>query len=407
MAKERLRADIMDPRTPTFQLRQNGGAHCLVNCHVFAKPEHIAELERQLADQRNAAMTLHAIAGHEPLPLTTIKQAQCIVLEVDPRDRSSLARMEQVRASRPSIPIIAAIENADFNLTRVLIRQGVFDVLSLPFDADEVLSRIMDASATVAARSSVQLAPMVAIVGANASIGATTVLTHLAAALSHNGKFTGRCCIVDLDLQFGQVASYFGVEPSSSVLDLLEAGERLDSELVRNAATDTGRGPIILAAPPTISPFEDVEVDRLLRLLEIVRKEFDFVLLDLPTNWTNWTLSAVAAASGVFLVTDQSIRSLRQAKRCLELFESVDIPANAISILVNSFEKRLMQRIGLNEVEAALNRPVRATFAREKNGLSEAQDQGLLLPQVARKAPFSRDIAALADEISAEGSVAR
>ena len=115
----------------------------MVNCHVFAKPEHIAELERQLADQRNAALTLHAIAGHEPLPLTAIKQAQCIVLEVDPRDRSSLARMEQVRISKPSIPIIAAIENADFNLTRVLIRQGVFDVLALPFDSDEVLSRIM------------------------------------------------------------------------------------------------------------------------------------------------------------------------------------------------------------------------------------------------------------------------
>jgi pilus assembly protein CpaE len=376
----------------------------LVNCHVFAKLEHISALEQSLADRRKEALTLHVIAGNEPLPPSAVKQAQCIILEVDPTDRSSLARMEHVRAAKPTTPIIAAIENADFNLTRVLIRQGVFDVLSLPFDADEVLSRVMDAGATMAASSNMHLAPMVAVVGATAAVGATTVLTHLAAELSHHHALRGRCCIVDLDLQFGQVAHYFGVDPASTVLELLEAGERLDSELVRNAAIDTGRGPIVLAAPSTIAPFEDVDVDRLLRLLEIVRQEFDFVLLDLPTNWTNWTLSAVAAASGVFLVTDQSLRGLRQAKRCLNLFESVDIPATAISVLVNSFERRMLQRISVSDVETALNRPVRATFSLEKGSLSEAQDQGLLLPQVARKARFSQDIAAFADEIRSEGS---
>ena len=395
----------MDPTTPTFTLRQNGGANCLVNCHVFAKPEHISELEQQLAGRPSTALTLHAIAGNEPLPLSAIKQAQCIVLEVDPQDRSSLARMEQARASRPNVPMIAAIENADFNLTRVLIRQGVFDVLPLPFVADEVLSRVMDASATAAASTSVQLAPMAAVVGSNAGVGSTTVVTHLAAALSHNGMFRGRCCVVDLDLQYGQVASYLGVEPTSSVLDLLEAGERLDSELIRNAAIDTGHGPFVLAAPSTITPFEEIDVDRLLRLLELVRQQFDFVLLDLPDNWTNWTLSAVAGSSGVFMVTDQSIRSLRNAKRCLQLFDSVDIPASAISVLINSYEKRMLQSINVSEVQTALGRPVRATFALDKGSLREAQDQGLLVQQVARKARFSQDIAAFAEDLCADGGV--
>ena len=61
----------MDPRTPTFHLRNNGGAHCLVNCHVFAKLEHISALEQSLADRRKEALTLHVIAGNEPLPVRT------------------------------------------------------------------------------------------------------------------------------------------------------------------------------------------------------------------------------------------------------------------------------------------------------------------------------------------------
>jgi len=89
------------------------------------------------------------------------------------------------------------------------------------------------------------------------------------------------------------------------------------------------------------------------------------------------------------------------------LFDSVDIPSSAITILVNSFEKRMLQSINVGDVERALGRPVRATFNREKGSLAEAQDQGLLLSQVARKARFSQDIAAFAEELCAEGSVPR
>ena len=388
----------MNPFDSPTDATNHRGAHCLVNCHVFATREHVRALEGLLPDEHAASVTLHEIAPQEPVLPEALRQAQCLILEVDPRDQSSLARMEQVRRARPSMPIIAAIQNADFNLTRVLVRQGVFDVVSLPFDVEEVMSRLMDASATFAANSAVALAPMVSVVGSAAAVGATTVVTHLAAALADAG--VRRCCIVDLDLQFGQIADYYGIEPPTSVLELLEAGERLDGDLLRNAAVDTGRGPFVISAPTTIHPLEQVDVDGLLRLLDIARREFDFVLLDLPANWTNWTLSAVAASSEVLLVTGQSLSALRHAKRCIELFDSVEIPESCTSVVVNRFEKRLLQKIGADDVERALKRPVRATLAVEKGGLSEAQDRGLLLPEVARRARFSADIAELAGELT-------
>ena len=380
-----------------LDLKKHRGAHGLVNCHVFAKREHIARLEEALLKGRTSSLTLHAVAGHEHLFPEALRHAQCIILEVDPRDPLSLGRMEQVRRSRPSMPIIAAIENADFNLTRLLVRQGVFDVVPLPFDVQEVMSRVMDVSATLASSAGGKLAPLVAVAKATGGTGATTVATHLAAAISQGGK--RRCCVIDLDLQFGQVANYFGIAPTTSVLELLEAGERLDGELVLNAAVETDQGPFVLAAPSVIAPLEQVDVDRLLHLLGLVREEFDFVLIDLPANWTNWTLSAVLASSEMLLLTDQTINGLRQAKRCLELFASIEIPTDDVGIVVNRFEKRLLQKIGLDDVAKVLRRDVRATLAFEKGGLRTAQDQGLLLDQVVRKARFTQDIASLAEQL--------
>lgn len=388
-----------------LDLKKHRGAHCLINCHVFANSEHILLLEAAKFDGRAASLTLHAVANHEQLSPEVLRHAQCIVLEVDPRDSLSLARMEQVRRSRPSLPIIAAIENSDFNLTRVLVRQGVFDVVTIPFDAEEVMSRVMDASAILAGSSEVQAAPMVVVTRSIGGAGATTVVTHLARAIANRTNGAGSCCVVDLDLQFGQVANYFGVSGATSVLDLLEAGDRLDGDLVRNAAIDTGRGPFVLAAPGAIAPLEEVDVDRLLQMLAIIRQEFGFVLLDLPANWTNWTLSAVLASSDILMLTDQSLNGLRQTKRCLNLFESIEIPTNQVGVVVNRFEKRLMQKIGLNDVGRALKRTIRATLAKEKSGLTEAQDQGLLLDQTVRKARFLEDIDDLADQLWTAGGV--
>jgi pilus assembly protein CpaE len=393
----------MDPFDPTLDLRKHRGAQSLVDCHVFAKHEHIARLESQLPGERGSSLTLHGVAGDESLPTAALTQAQCIVLEVDPRDRQSLSRMEYVRRARPSMPIIAAIENADFNLTRVLVRQGVFDVVTLPFDGEELLSRVMDVGATLAAASAAPMAPMAAVVGSVAGIGATTVVTHLAGALSRQAGGRSRCCIVDLDLQFGQVAGYFGVEAAMSVLDLLDAADRLDQDLVRNAAVDTGRGPFVLAAPAAIAPLEQVDVDDVLRLLDVARRTFDFVLIDLPANWTNWTLSAVVSASDLLVLTDQSINGLRHAKRCLDLFRSVELSPDEIRIVINRNEKRLLQHIGLDDVEHTLGLPVGATLAREKNGLADAQDRGLLLNEVVRKARFSSDIEGLAGDLLSGG----
>ena len=385
----------MDPSNST--LKNYRGAHRLVRCHVLAKREHIARLELEMPGETASSVTLHAIEPHEQVLPEILGHAQCIVLEVDPADRLSLARMEQVRRTRPAVPVIAAIENADFNLTRLLVRQGVFDVVALPFDAEELHSRIMDAGATLAAKADNGLAPMVAIASPLGGVGATTVVTHLAAAISRHAGEARPCCVVDLDMQFGDVANYLGVKPATSVLELLESGERLDGDLVRDAAVDTGRGAFVLAAPEAISPLEEVNVDHLLRLLEIARREFGFVLLDLPANWTNWTLSAVFACSDVLLLTDQTINALRRTKRCLEMLKHVELPSSDVGILVNRFERRMLQNIGTDDVSRALGCEVRATLALEKNGLSEAQDQGLLLDEVARKARFSRDVAELAD----------
>ncbi|WP_164843924.1 AAA family ATPase [Croceicoccus ponticola] len=363
--------------------------------YFVVQPQHAAALRAALGD---AVVLIEAAPGDE-IPFEVIRKASVLVLEVDPAQAASLARVSQIRAARPSMPVIVALEAASLSITRTLIRQGISDVATLPFDMTELVGQLLEISAKHAPANDLALAPMVSLVRAAGGVGATTIITHLAEALADCHGRSQDVCVIDLDLQFGQVANYLGIHPARTVLDLLEASERLDPDMVRDAAMATPQGISVIAAPTVIAPLEEVDVDRLLNLLKIARQSFDFVLVDLPSNWTNWTLSAALACNEILVVTDQSITGLRQTKRVIELFDMMNVSRENVRVVVNRVEKKLFQTIGVNEVADTLSREVSATIARDKGDLQIAQDRGVLLSDTNRKASFVKDIDRLADQI--------
>lgn len=367
---------------------------------VVAREAEMAALQDGAAIPGFTAASFVALPADAPLPEQIVRSAQVLVLEVDAADPQSLRRVAQVRSDRPDLPIIAALNQADVSLVRALIRQGVADVASLPFAREELAAQIFDQLSKVAELTLPgDLSPMFSIVRSTGGCGATTVVTHLAAALAASDTSGRGVCVVDLELQNGDVAAFVGEVPQVTISALLEAGERLDIDLLRSTITETRFGFSVMAAPDVITPLDTMDVDQLLRILRLLRRQFAYVLIDLPAAWTNWALSVALASSRVLLISDLSISSLRQAKRRLELLSSVGIGRDSVSVVVNRVERRLFKTIGVEEVGEALGCEVLASLALE-NDLRSAQDQGLLITSVTSRSRFAGDIRALAAKLS-------
>lgn len=355
---------------------------------ILSSPNHAALLP---------GLRTAPLATDEAIAEELLHDVSLVVVEVDPNDRASMQRIADLRGRHPGLLLVAAIQGANVSLVRTLLREGINDVVSLPFDIDELLQVSLDAVAKGDAdtTTAAALAPMVAVVRSLGGCGATSIATHIAADFAVHDS-TGRgTVIVDLDLQFGTIADYLGVRPRGSLADLLGVSGRLDEELLRSVTTEAEGGISVLAAPSTILPLESVDTDDLLRVLDLLRKHFGQVVLDLPANWTNWTLSAAAAADVILLVTELSVASLRQAKRRLDLFRSVGIEDSAVKIVVNRVEKRLFRTIGLNDVAETLGHPVLGSIALDAPLVGMAQNQGVLVGSVKRKSRFATDMAAI------------
>lgn len=318
-----------------------------------------------------------------------------VVVQVDPTVPSSMRRIETLRVANPELSIIVALEQTDLRLVRTLIRSGVSDAISLPIAEDELLQAIL--AVAEQAKDETRNAPLIAVVRPLGGGGATTFVTHLAAAFAEDGH---NSCLIDLDLQLGRATEVLGMAPRRTVTDILDAGLAMDETLLDAVIQRHGSGLNVIAAPSEIIPIEAVSRDQVLRMLDLVRNQHDYVFVDLPASLTNWSLSLLAQADAILLLTEQGLSSLRQAKRLLGLFQSVGIDEAVVSVVVNRAHNKLFGAINTSAVEEALGKDIFGVLRPDDSNIKVAQDQGLLVHEARGKSGYAGDVRALKQKLA-------
>lgn len=367
---------------------------------VCASAKQLALLERQVDALARILVVPFPLGSADGVDQTSVAKASVFVLEVDPADRASVDRLIRMRKAMPATALIAAVENPDLTLTRTLVREGVTDVIALPFRADELVSATLDAMARHAqAIVPVTLAPVIGVVRSCGGCGATTVATHLAHALNQFSWTNGPAIVADLDLQFGEVGAYLDSSRSGSITDLMLAHDRIDREFLYSMAPPTSGGVGVLSAPATINSIESVNVDDMLFVLDQLRRNYGVVVLDFPSAWSNWAASLAVLSDILLLVTPVALSGLRQTKRTLDLFRTLEIPDEKVAIVANRVERKLFRLVGTSEAETAIGRSFAASLSDEGDQMVRAQEQGVLIDSIQKKTSFSTALMKLAQSI--------
>ena len=316
------------------------------------------------------------------------------VIQVTENDEASLARFKKL-AEGP-VPLIAAAYDPSLALVRSLVRMGAHDVVPLPLDPQELetaLDPIRRMAAAQGPRQKAGYQKVVAIIKSEGGVGATALLSQLATRFAAREAAQGReTCLIDLDVQFGDAALQLGLQPALTFSDLLEAGKRLDGEMLRSVAAQHGSGLRIIAAPREIMPLELMSSDQMVSILDLATAEFGTVFVDLPSNWTNWSLSLLARADLVLMVTELRVSSLHRARRQLDLLSSQELTNLDVRVVINRAEKGFFKNVSLADAERVLKKPVSFSIANDHETMSQAIDRGIPLAEVKRKCQLIKDI---------------
>ncbi len=330
--------------------------------------------------------------------------AAAAVVQVDRDSPASMARFQKLAAATKT-PIIAAAYDPPLALVRTLVRSGAHDVVPLPLDIADLeasLAPVRDAMAKQDQSDRAGAAKVVSIIKSVGGVGATSLLTQLGIRFAQNEAKKGReACLIDLDVHFGDAAFQLGLRPKLSLADLIEADGRLDGDLLRATTTEHSSGLKVIAGPPSMLPLEALSSEQVIEIVELAKREFGTVFVDLPSNWTNWSLSLLAQSDLVLLVTELGVASLHRARRQLELIKSQDLETLELRVVVNRFEKGLMRLVRPSDVREALGREISYTIANDHPLMSSAISQGVAIADIRRKSSIGKDIDTLDAGIAA------
>jgi Flp pilus assembly CpaE family ATPase len=160
---------------------------------------------------------------------------------------------------------------------------------------------------------------IVSFLPAMGGVGNTTIALEVALSIkTAKATRSWKLCYIDCDFQTSHVCDYLDIEARLQINDIADHPERLDEQLFELFITHHNSGLDVFAAPRSkLDPFE-IDTEVLDPLLEMVSAKYDFVVLDLPVPWFNWTPPLLENSDAIVLTGINTIPCLRQMKSTLD-----------------------------------------------------------------------------------------
>lgn len=310
-------------------------------------------------------------------------------------DPGELALVEQVTVHHPQIAVILLCASQTPEFLLHAMRAGVREVLPsppAPAALEAAVERLAARRAGQAGRDSAQV---VAFMPCKGGSGATFIATNLGWQLAQ----TRSVLLIDLNLQFGDAASYVSdARPAATLADLARDIGRLDASLLAASALKVAPGFGILAAPAEPTQATEVKAEHIDVILNLAAASYDFVLLDLGLNLQTVAIRALDRAHRIHPVLQPGLPHLRNAGKLAGVFRSLGYPPQRIAPILNRLGRT--DEIGLAEIRRALGTGKLLTLPDAPKEVEASINHGVPLAQSARHHPVVRALADIAGTLS-------
>lgn len=383
-------------------------------------PETRDHLSRLLGLEREIDVAGTAGSGEEAIQLAMDLRPDIIVMDINMPGMDGIAASEIIAQRLPSTAIIMMSVHGEAQHLKQAMLAGAREFLVKPFSADEFSTSIKRVherervrrepatasgdgatpATTEASSGDVENHQVLAVFSPKGGAGRTTLATNLALALR---KETGqRVALVDANLQFGDVGVLLNLNPKNrSMLDAVEGGEP-DRDIVESVMVDHSTGIRVLLAPPSPEGADLVTSPYLRKMIEMLRENHDWVVVDLPSGLNDHTLGVLDLADQVLVVAALEITTIKNVRLFLEVADQLEYERSKVRLVINRSDASQGIRIG--DVEASIRRPIDGTIVSDGRLAVLAVNRGVPFVVSHPESPLSRDVTKLARTLAGAGS---
>ncbi len=317
-------------------------------------PETRENLKKLLAFESDIEVVGTASTGREGLELAKEKKPNIILMDINMPDMDGIQATELINKAVPTAGVVMMSVQSEADYLRRAMLAGARDFLTKPIAGDELYAtvrRVHELTPKAAppdpyagratgpgsgpgSGPAARQAHLIVVYSPQGGAGKTTIATNLAAALMREGT---KVLLVDCDLQFGDVGVFLNLQAQNTISDLAKnaAIDDIDLDLIENVLIKHDSGLKVLLAPLTPEDAETVIDESVVDLLNKLRPQYDFIVVDTSTRLDDLNLGLFDAADRVLLVTNPTLPALKNTRIVLNLMETLNLSPEKMQLVFN------------------------------------------------------------------------
>ncbi len=339
--------------------------------------------------------------------LKNAPRPEIILLDSGPDPRPALELAARFDAQCPGVSVIV-VSDRGLEIGRDAMRVGVRDILSPLAEVDDIRS-VLDRTHEVSrVRTSEPESPhggahsptgrVITVASAKGGVGKTTVATNLAVGLARTGR--NSTVLVDLDVQFGDVASALNLDPEYCLPDAVRGQASRDPMVLKTFLSLHETGLHVICGPRTPAEADAVTADDVGHLLHMLVSEFQYVVVDTAPGLSEHVLAAMDQTTELVLVTSMDVPGVRGLRKELDALTQLGMLTDSRHVVLNFAAER--GGLSVSDVEATIGARVDYLLPRSKAAL-ESVNQGIPLLQSKKgRDPMTRQLDRLLTRFTAQ-----
>lgn len=299
--------------------------------------------------------------------------------------------VEQITASGLKVPVI--VLTVPQNPVEVDPAAGIHGVLSMPFSGFDLMNRISGVRKEYLETSDIGPTRIIAVFAPKGGVGKTTIAFNLAVAMGMNDQ---RTVLIDGSLQFGDLRALLKVPVDApSILDL--PTDRIAESDLADVLWRDPSGIDILLAPPRIEMAEMVTSRDVDKILSLLRRVYQAIIVDMSSVISDVNLSFLDASDTIVEIVTYDSTTIHNTISMADTFRSIGYPAAKVRYLVNRADSS--GGIDPEDLHRALGRVPEHRVVSDGPLVVRSNNEGVPFVLADPSAAVSLDIARVAGEL--------
>jgi pilus assembly protein CpaE len=308
-----------------------------------------------------------------------------------------LKLVEQIHEANMGIPVI--VLTVPQNPVETNPAEGIHGVLAMPFSGFDLMTRIAQVRGDFEARQATGTNRIMSVFSPKGGVGKTTIAFNLAVAFA---QFDQRTVLVDGNIQFGDLRALLKVPTDApSILDL--PTDRIAESDLGDVLWRDPSGIDILLAPPRIEMSEMLSARDIEKILSLLRRVYDVVVIDMSCPINDINLAFLDASDAIVEIVTYDSTSIQSAVAIADTFRAIGYPASKVRYLINRVDST--GGIDPADLERALGRVPEHRVVSDGRLVISSNNEGVPFVLANPAAQISQDLARTAVEILDAGRV--